>query len=139
MKDAQGRWITSHVMNQDIVAWAGQGVIADRTEEHLGRSDLGIVMLRRSFEENMKAVAEGREPKGLIRDAERNRCVELPIKHKELFTQSMTLEESRRLGDTLQYRLNRPDYQHQVGQPEEVKREYQIAMGMIPEDATETV
>jgi 5,5'-dehydrodivanillate O-demethylase len=88
----------------------------------------------------MKLVeAGGGDPKGIIRDPERNRCVELPIKHREMFTTSMTLEESRRLGDTLAYRLNRPDYQHQVGQPEAVKREYQIAMGMIPDDATETI
>jgi 5,5'-dehydrodivanillate O-demethylase len=51
----------------------------------------------------------------------------------------MTLAESRALGDTLAYRLNRPDYQHQVGQPEAVKREYQIAMGMIPDDAIATL
>ena len=139
VKDETGAWITSHVMNQDIVAWVGQGVIADRTAEHLGQSDLGIAMLRRSFEANMKAVERGEDPKGLIRDPERNRCVELPIKHRELFIDSMTLEKSRALGDTLAYRLNRPDYQHQVGQPEAVKREYQIAMGMIPEDATETL
>lgn len=139
VKDAQGNWITSHVLNQDIVAWAGQGRIADRTEEHLGQSDRGIVMMRRCFDDNIKAVAEGREPKGLVRDPEANRCIEMPIKHRELFTTSMTLEESRALGDSLAYRLNRPDYQHQVGQPEAVKREYQIAMGMIAEDATETI
>lgn len=138
-KDAQGNWITSHVMNQDIVAWAGQGVIADRTKEHLGRSDLGITMLRRCFEENMKLVEEGKEPKGLIRDPLRNVCVELPIKHRELFTQSMSLAESRELARALSYRLNEPEYQHQIGQPEAIKREYQIAMGMISEDAPNTV
>ena len=36
-----GRWLTSHVMNQDFIAWAGQGVIADRTKEHVGLSDRG--------------------------------------------------------------------------------------------------
>lgn len=140
VKDAFGNWITSHVMNQDIVAWVGQGAIADRTQEHLGKSDMGIVLMRRAFEKAMKIVEEGTgDPMGLIRDPERNKCIEMPIKHRELFTSSMTLEESRRLGDTIQYRLNRPDYQHQTGQPDAVKREYQIAMGMIPEDATETI
>ena len=140
VKDEFGNWITSHVMNQDIVAWAGQGAIADRTQEHLGKSDFGIAMMRRAFEANMKLIETGGgDPKAVIRDPEFNRCVELPIKHRELFTESMTLEESRRLGDALAYRLNRPEYQHQVGQPEAVKREYQIAMGMIPEDATETI
>ena len=44
-----GRWITSHVINQDIVAWVGQGTIADRTRETLGASDRGVTMLRRRF------------------------------------------------------------------------------------------
>ena len=46
---ATGRWITSHVINQDIVAWVGQGTIADRSRETLGASDSGITMLRRRF------------------------------------------------------------------------------------------
>ena len=31
IKDEHGRWISSHVINQDISAWVGQGRIADRT------------------------------------------------------------------------------------------------------------
>ena len=31
-----GRWVTSHVMNQDFVTWVGQGGIADRTEGDAG-------------------------------------------------------------------------------------------------------
>ena len=31
-----GRWITSHIMNQDFVGWVGQGAITDRKREHLG-------------------------------------------------------------------------------------------------------
>jgi 5,5'-dehydrodivanillate O-demethylase len=50
VRDPQtGRWITTHLMNQDFVAWAGQGTVADRDREHLGRSDRGIVMMRRRF------------------------------------------------------------------------------------------
>jgi len=139
VKDENGDWIISHVLNQDIVAWVGQGTIADRTKEHLGKSDVGIVMMRRAYLNAIKDVEEGRDPKGVIRDPEFNTCVELPIKHKELFTTSMSLEESKALSSSLAYNLNMPDYQHQAGQPEEVKREYQIAMGMIPEDATETI
>lgn len=139
IRNPDGSWITSHVLNQDIAAWVGQGVIADRTQEHLGKSDMGIVMLRRAFERNMKAVERGVEPMGLIRDEKLNQCVRLPIKHRELFTTSMSLAQSRELGRKLAYRLNQPDYQHQMGQPEEIKREYQIAMGIIPPDAAMTV
>ena len=46
---ATGRWLSSHVMNQDFIAWAGQGRIADRPKEHLGVSDRGILMLRKRF------------------------------------------------------------------------------------------
>src|SRR5262245_37926513 len=46
-----GRWITTHIMNQDFVAWTGQGRVADRTREHLGASDGGGIMMRRTLPE----------------------------------------------------------------------------------------
>jgi 5,5'-dehydrodivanillate O-demethylase len=49
IRDENGRWITSHVINQDIVAWVGQGRIADRTKEHLRSSDIGITVMRNRF------------------------------------------------------------------------------------------
>ena len=52
-----GRWITSHVMNQDFVAWVGQGTIADRTQEHLGESDRGVIMIRKRLLDDLEAVA----------------------------------------------------------------------------------
>ena len=64
IKDANGRWISSHVINQDIIAWVGQGTIADRTKENLGASDLGIAMMRKRLFEELDAVARGDEPKG---------------------------------------------------------------------------
>ena len=65
---ATGRWITSHVMNQDFVTWVGQGRIADRSQEYLAPSDRGIVMIRRRFLDDIKAIAEGKDPKAIIRD-----------------------------------------------------------------------
>src|SRR5262249_54705211 len=38
IKGDDGRWITSHIVNQDIVSWVGQGRIADRSKEKLGMS-----------------------------------------------------------------------------------------------------
>ena len=74
-----GRWIDSHVMNQDFIAWVGQGVIADRTKEHLGESDRGVILIRKRLLEDMAAVAAGRDPKGAIRDPGANHSVHLPI------------------------------------------------------------
>jgi len=42
---ADGQVGHEHVMNQDFVAWLGQGAIADRTKEHLGTSDRGVIMI----------------------------------------------------------------------------------------------
>ena len=67
-----GRWITSHVMNQDFVAWVGQGTIADRTQEHLGESDRGVILIRKRMLEEAAVVARGGEPKAVVRDPRKN-------------------------------------------------------------------
>jgi 5,5'-dehydrodivanillate O-demethylase oxygenase subunit len=77
--EATGRWIDSHIMNQDFVAWVGQGAIADRTREHLGESDRGVLMMRRRMFEQLDVVAAGGDPMGLIRDPEANHRVHLPM------------------------------------------------------------
>ena len=48
---------------EDLVAQGGQGRIADRNDEMLGRSDLALVMLRRLYSREMAAIAEGRPTK----------------------------------------------------------------------------
>ena len=63
-RTTNGRWITSHVINQDFVAWVGQGTIADRTREHLGSSDRGIAMMRKQLFDDLNAIAAGRDPLG---------------------------------------------------------------------------
>jgi 5,5'-dehydrodivanillate O-demethylase len=45
---------------EDIVAQAGQGRIVDRSEEWLGRSDAGIIFMRKIWMREMRALAEGR-------------------------------------------------------------------------------
>jgi hypothetical protein len=44
---------------QDYVAAVGQGPVADRLNERLGKSDEGIVMLRRVLWREMDAIANG--------------------------------------------------------------------------------
>ena len=87
---ATGRWITSHVMNQDFVTWVGQGRIADRSQEYLAPSDRGIVMIRRRFLDDIKAIAEGKDPKAIIRDPAANRAIVLPVAERAL-VQTLTL------------------------------------------------
>ena len=65
-------------MNQDFVAWVGQGPVADRTQEHLGDSDRGVILMRRKMLDQAQLVADGGEPKGVIRDPAKNHSIHLP-------------------------------------------------------------
>ena len=47
-------------MLEDEIAQAGQGAIATRTNEHLGRSDRGVFLLRKIWERELKNLSEGR-------------------------------------------------------------------------------
>ncbi len=66
--DSSGRHRVDYVEGQDMMAWVTQGPVTDRTVEHLGRSDIGVTMLRRMFKENMSLVARGEDPLGVYRD-----------------------------------------------------------------------
>jgi 5,5'-dehydrodivanillate O-demethylase oxygenase subunit len=48
---------------QDIAVQAGQGRIADRSAETLGRSDAGIAIWRRILERELRIIADGGTPK----------------------------------------------------------------------------
>ena len=56
------------VSDQDRMAVEQQGVIADGTNEHLGASDGGIVLMRRMMRDSLAAVAADRDPLFIIRD-----------------------------------------------------------------------
>ena len=75
--DEHGHHIVDYIEGQDVMAWVTQGRIADRTAEHLGKSDVGILMLRRMFKENIAAVEDGNDPLGTVREP--HDVVELPL------------------------------------------------------------
>ena len=62
----------SLVHTQDYVAQVGQGPLSDRRREHLGRSDTGIILFRKIWERELRALAEGRPLKKWVlpQDAE---------------------------------------------------------------------
>ena len=68
--DDDGRPILDFVLAQDAHAWISQGPVTDRTQEHLGRTDLPIVFMRRQFEEQMRIVEDGGDPMNVFRDAD---------------------------------------------------------------------
>jgi 5,5'-dehydrodivanillate O-demethylase len=127
IKDGAGRWITSHVINQDIIAWVGQGRIADRSRENLGASDLGIAMIRKRLFDELAAVARGSDPKGIIRNPNVASRVELPFFNKKESVEGLTLAEHARY-PLLKARLKA--FRHCYGQPPEVRRAFEQAMGI---------
>jgi len=56
---------------QDNVALAGQGRMVERGKERLGQSDAGITLLRKLWERELKALAEGKKLKEWRRTSER--------------------------------------------------------------------
>jgi 5,5'-dehydrodivanillate O-demethylase len=66
--DEDGKPLWDFVLAQDSHAWVSQGEIYDRTKEQLGRSDLPIVFMRRQFEEQMRVVEDGGDPKNVFRE-----------------------------------------------------------------------
>jgi 5,5'-dehydrodivanillate O-demethylase len=135
IKDPQtGRWISSHVMNQDFIAWVGQGAEADRTQEHLGESDRGVILMRRRMLQEARLVADGGEPKAVIRDAEENECVRLPIAERDRIKAGFSLADlsvnATKDAGQVARGLFSPEFVFQAGQPEEVRRAYREAMGI---------
>jgi 5,5'-dehydrodivanillate O-demethylase oxygenase subunit len=128
--ETTGRWISSHVMNQDFVAWVGQGTIADRTQENLGPSDKGIAMIRRRLMQDMERVARGEDPKGIIRDPSLNVCVELPVAEREMLVDGWSLEK---LQTNALMARHMKGYVFQAGQPATIREAFVKAMG-LPED-----
>jgi 5,5'-dehydrodivanillate O-demethylase oxygenase subunit len=57
-------------MVQDNVALGGQGLIVDRSLDHLGQSDKALIFLRRLWSRELLALHEGREPKAWRRPTE---------------------------------------------------------------------
>ena len=120
-------------MNQDFVTCVGQGRIADRSQEYLAPSDRGIVMIRRRFLDDLKAIAEGRDPKAVIRDPAVNRAIVLPVAEREAFIEGFTRAE---LMSNPLARRGLQGYIFQTGQPADTRAAFLAAMGFTEEEAT---
>ena len=59
----------------DKEAQEGQGPIAIQPLEHLVSSDKGVIMFRKILREAINASKEGRDPKGIIREPNKAKCV----------------------------------------------------------------
>lgn len=127
IKKDDGRWIDSAIINQDIVAWVGQGTIADRGKENLGASDRGISMVRNRFLEDIEAVAGGADPKGVLRDKQAAKLVTLPIGERKEFLDGKPKAEYY---THPYYKKRLRGFYFHEGQPEHVRAQFCEAMGV---------
>jgi 5,5'-dehydrodivanillate O-demethylase oxygenase subunit len=127
VRDEKGNWIVSHVINQDIVGWVGQGAIADRTAENLRSSDIGITMMRKRFFDELDKVAKGLDPSGIIRDPQVAACISLPDVMRRYNVEGVPLADYAK-HPLLRERLE--GFRHHYGQPPEVRWAFEEAMGL---------
>ena len=129
-----GRWITTHVMNQDFVAWVGQGTMSDRPNEHLGRSDRGVAMVRQRLLDEIERVKRGEDPKATVRDPEVAKHIDLPIVGKEYFKNGLPSEVIR--GSNAPFAHGMKRFPFLCEQPQSIKKEFEDATGFRLSDAT---
>lgn len=82
----QGRptWdVLDNNLGQDMAMWYTQGGIADRSEEKLGSSDVGIILYRKLLEENIQKVERGGDPMCTFRDPATNVSIHVPTEDDE--------------------------------------------------------
>ena len=67
-RDSDGRPRLDLILDQDMAAWESQGELVDRTREHLGESDRGLLMFRKLLRGQLRVVAEGKDPLNVFRE-----------------------------------------------------------------------
>jgi 5,5'-dehydrodivanillate O-demethylase len=71
--EADGKTIIADTIpKQDMTAWVAQGPVSQRHREHLGASDVGVILYHKMLEEEVQKVERGEEPIGVIRDPREN-------------------------------------------------------------------
>ena len=85
---------------QDSMAWETQGTRTDRTQEHLGVGDEGIIELRKLLREQIERVRQGLDPIGIIRDPERNYIIDLNVINERigLFASANSMPDAQAVG-----------------------------------------
>ena len=79
LKDGPRGYNMRMVSAQDSMAWETQGQVTDRTQEHLGSGDEGVIALRKLLKEQIERVQQGFDPLGIIRDPAKNQIIDLGI------------------------------------------------------------
>jgi 5,5'-dehydrodivanillate O-demethylase len=84
LRDDRGQYRLEHVLVQDAMAWETQGAVTDRSLEHLGVGDEGIILFRKMLREQIETVHHGNDPLGVIRDPERNSVIDFDVVNERI-------------------------------------------------------
>lgn len=68
----------------DIAITQSQGTIHEQTNEHLSSSDIAIVRARRMLDEAAQAVAQGSDPRGVVRSEKDNNFRDMVVATGEI-------------------------------------------------------
>jgi 5,5'-dehydrodivanillate O-demethylase len=68
LTDESGAYVLDNILAQDIASWHGQGALTDRTQEHLGTSDVNVLAYRKLLREQIQVVRDGGDPINVFRD-----------------------------------------------------------------------
>ena len=79
VRNEDGGYRLDEVLVQDAMAWETQGALTDRTQEHLGAGDEGVILLRKLLREQIEVVRQGGEPLAIVRDPKVNGLIELDV------------------------------------------------------------
>lgn len=79
--DADGKHIVDYIEGQDVMAWVTQGEIADRVNEKITKSDVGVVACRRMFKGAIESVRNGEDPVAVVREP--HDVIKLPLERSK--------------------------------------------------------
>ncbi len=79
MRGTRRQWDMASINGQDNAAQVGQGSLVDRSREHLGHSDRGVILVRKLWKDVIEASLRGEAPANLIRSAAQNRLVHVDV------------------------------------------------------------
>ncbi len=106
LADDKGKYILDNVLSQDMVAWHGQGEIADRTQEHLGVSDACVIAYRQMLSDQIQVVRDGGEPMNVFRDPADIERPELALDPEDIDGMSLITGGRSDTGGAAFYRSN---------------------------------
>lgn len=79
LRGTRRQWDMATIGGQDNAAQVSQGAIVDRSQEHLGFSDRGVILVRKLWKNIVEASERGAELPNLIRDKKQNRLVHVDV------------------------------------------------------------